>query len=540
MGIVSPAQAQQASPNALEPGKIEKRVAPPAPLRRPVEPIAPALRDAPAPERPVAKFVLTGVEIVGATVYEPNEFSDLYENMLGREIGETDVAELVESVTQKYRDGGYALSRAVAEPQSLEFGVLRIRAIEGYVDRLVVEGDMAKDASQLAAFGRKIKADRPLRQSVLERYVLLMSDLPGISVTPSLREPVTDSGAYDLVLTTTRRPLSAFTNLDNRGTDPVGPYQMLVGTDINGVLGLNERTRFLAFFIPDDPHELRYYNLSHVEPIGSEGTLATVSGSRSKIDIYSESSGAPQRSDSRTIGVELSHPLIRSQELDLYVDGTYEYIRSAQEALNNDFVDRIHALRIGGKLTFEDPLGGPSTIGIRVHKGLDILNASGVGDTNLSRADGRSDFTKITADFSRSQYLFDNFLLQFDATGQWTADVLLSNEEFGIGGSQFGRAYDPSEISGQHGVAGILELQYIVDTGQPYFNSFTLYSFYDLGTIWADDGESVPLSSAGAGVRLSFFDGLIGSLEIAKPINRTVAEKGDKDARVFFSVSAQF
>jgi len=460
--------------------------------------------------------------------------------MLGREITEADVAELVEAVTKKYRDDGYALSRGVAEPQSLEFGVLRIRAVEGYVDRLIIEGDMRKGASQLNAFGRKIKADRPLRRSVLERYVLLMSDLPGISVKPSLREPVVDSGAYELVLTTTRRPLSAFTNLDNRGTDPVGPYQFLLGTDVNGVLGLDERTRFLAFVIPDDPHELRYYNLSHVEPIGSEGTLATISASRSNIDIYSESSGAPQRSDSRTFGLEFSHPLIRSQEFDLFLSGTYEYIRSAQEALDDDFVDRMHVLRLGGNVTFGDPFGGPSTVGFRIHKGLDILNASGVGDTNLSRTDGRSDFTKLTADLSRTQPLFDNFVLQFDATGQWSADVLLSNEEFSIGGSQFGRAYDPSEVSGVHGVAGVVELQYVVETGQKIFNGFTLYGFYDAGTIWDDDGESVPLTSTGAGVRLSIIEGLIGSIEIAKPLNRSVAEKGDQDARVFFSVSAQF
>ena len=540
MWNVSPAMGQSSAPNSTEPGKIEKRVAPPSPLRRPVERIVPAAPELPPRAEPLRKFVLTGVEIVGATVYEPEEFSDLYEDMLGRETTETDVAELVEAVTQKYRDDGYVLSRAIAEPQSLEFGVLRIRAVEGYVDRLVLEGDTSNGASLLTAYGRKISDDRPLRQSILERYVLLMSDIPGAGIKPSLREPVTDSGAYELVLTVTRNPVSAFANLDNRGTNPIGPLQLLLGTDVNGVLGLDERTRLLVFTIPDEPDELRFFDLSHEQPIGSEGTRAMLSASRSKVDFYSESSGAPQRGDNRRYGGEVSHPLIRSRELSVYLNGGYEYVRSAQEALDDDFVDRMHVVRLGSDLTFEDSLGGPSTVAIEVRKGLDIFNASERGDDNLSRTDGRSDFTKITADLSRTQHLFGNFTLQLDVTGQLAADVLLSNEEFSIGGSQFGRAYDSSELSGVHGVAGVVELQYGIKTPLPFFKSFTLYGFYDAGTVWDDDGESTPLTSAGGGVRLNPIDGLIGSLEVAKPLNRNVAEEGNQDARVFFSLTAQF
>ena len=53
------------------------------------------------------------------------------------------------------------------------------------------------------------------------------------------------------------------------------------------------------------------------------------------------------------------------------------------------------------------------------------------------------------------------------------------------------------------------------------------------------DGRAT-LTSAGGGVRLNPIDGLIGSLEVAKPLNRNVAEEGNQDARVFFSLTAQF
>ncbi len=529
---------QQVSGSATEPGKLERRITPPAPLRRPVDRIAPAPPEKPAAEVEERKFVLTGVEVVGSTVYQPAAFSLLYDRYLGQEISLAEVENIVAAVTKMYRDDGYVLSRAVAPPQALEFGVLRIRAIEGYVDRLVLEGDMSAQTSLVTGYSRKISDDRPLRQSVLERYVLLMSDIPGLDVEPSLKQTDPERGAYQLVLTIKRDPVDVIASIDNRGTHPVGPLQVLFGGDVNGALGYDERTRLLAFVVPDEPEELRFFELSHDLPIGGEGTRATLSASRSAVDIFSESSGAPQRGDNRRFGLKVSYPMLRARKLTLRLHGAYDHIRSAQEALDDDFVDRLRVLRAGAEFEFEDGIGGPSTIGLEVSQGFDILDASVRGDAGISRTDGTGEFTKLTLELSRQQKLFDGFALQLE--GQVSADTLLSSEEFSIGGSQFGRAFDPSEVSGTHGAAGAVELQYGVKTGLPFFKSFTLYGFYDAGAVWAEDGESTPLTSAGAGVRLNPVEGLLASLELAKPLNRIVAEEGDDDLRFFFSLFAQF
>ena len=40
--------------------------------------------------------------------------------------------------------------------------------------------------------------------------------------------------------------------------------------------------------------------------------------------------------------------------------------------------------------------------------------------------------------------------------------------------------------------------------------------------------------------RFAVIDELTGSLEVAKPLSRSVATEGDKDPRVFFSLVARF
>ena len=45
-------------------------------------------------------------------------------------------------------------------------------------------------------------------------------------------------------------------------------------------------------------------------------------------------------------------------------------------------------------------------------------------------------------------------------SGQWASGPLYSSEEFGYGGKNFGRAYDQSELTGDHGVAASVEVDY--------------------------------------------------------------------------------
>ena len=85
------------------------------------------------------------------------------------------------------------------------------------------------------------------------------------------------------------------------------------------------------------------------------------------------------------------------------------------------------------------------------------VNASSQAMPNLSRIDGRAVFTKVTLDVSRYQGISNEWGVYVAAMGQYAANPLLSAEEFRVGGARFGRAYNPSEISGDDGAALLAE-----------------------------------------------------------------------------------
>jgi len=544
--IGAPAFAQQRSGAAADPGQIEKRIRAPEAPRGVVAPItAPAVPAAPeAAPAPAAKFVLVGVEITGSTVYQPAELSFSYEDFLGREISLNDVEKILAAITKKYQNDGYILSRAVAPAQTAQHGLLRLEIIEGFVERVEFEGAKPGGESLLQGFADKITSNRPLRLATLERYLLLMAGAPGLRVFPALKTLDESRGSYALQIRLTHSAVDGFVNFDNRGTTPVGPLQLFAGVNLNSVLGLLERTRISIFTIPNAVEELRYGQLHHDQILNAEGTQAWFDISRSIIDTGD--AGQTNKNNSRgtraTLG--LSHPVIRNRTTNLFLTLKLELINSDKKSgeVGGSFDDRLRVARVGGRFGFKDGLDGINWFSVEASKGFDVFDASKNGSALASRAGGRNDFFKLTFDVTRYQPLWKNFALQIAGSLQKSPNVLLSSEEFAVGGRRYGRAYDPSELSGGEGAAGSLELQYLLPVKPDFMRRIQLYGYYDIGAVWGDRVTGESLASAGGGFRLGLPWDVDADFEATMPLTRAITP-GESDSggpRFFFNVLKRF
>ena len=82
--------------------------------------------------------------------------------------------------------------------------------------------------------------------------------------------------------------------------------------------------------------------------------------------------------------------------------------------------------------------------------------------------------------------------LMVAAAGQYAFDPVLADEEFQLGGLPRGRGYEPAEITGDHGIAGTIELQVRPEFGRDWVDSYQLYAFYDIGAVWQIDARRRP------------------------------------------------
>lgn len=534
----------QAVPQSVAPGQIEKRFEAPAAPRATPEPAIPRLEgEVPPALAGTVRFTLSGIEIEGATVFQEAEFVPLYEPLLARDVTLADIYKIAAAITAKYQEKGYILSRAIVPEQQVSLGIIRIRVVEGYLDQIVFRGDINGPADLLQSYAEKITHVQPLRRDVLERYLLLMSDLPGVTLTHALTPSPAGEGAHTLTIALQHKSVEGFVRADNRGSRYVGPYQLWAGIGLNSVFGLYESTR-MRFITAAQTEELRYVDLAHTENIGTEGTKMTLSANHSR--SFPGFTLEDDNIESRGFQAEASvaHPAVRSKDEDLFLTSRFTLRNSERDEQGvGVFDDRLRVIRAGLRYGFTDGLKGRNSISLEGSQGIAGLGATENDSTTLSRRGGRHDFTKATIDLFRYQPLFPQWGAQFTATGQKSAHKLLLSEQIGIGGEGFGRAYDPSEVTGDDGVAFRVELQRDGSFGDGLLRQYQVYGFYDAGEVWtrgSDDGAA--LASVGLGARVLADGGLLGSLELAKPLTRPVQAMGDdgKDVRLFFTITASF
>jgi hemolysin activation/secretion protein len=492
------------------------------------------------------RVTLKAIRIESATLLPAGVLQARADSYTGREITGGDIQELAASLTAMYRNAGYILSLVVVPPQSLAEGTLTLRVVEGYIDQVTVqagEGVSAQVGAQLAAIGEKIKASRPLQAAVLERYLLIANDFPGIELR-SVLTPSRAQAAADLTLIAQVKSIEGFAALDNYGSKYLGPGQASLGLVGNQLLGVNDQWRFVG--VSTGNSEMAYGQLSYSQLIGTEGLRlsAAVSSARTQpgdilvpFDVHGQAD---------TVSLSASYPLLRTRNQSVIARLSYDHANVSTRILGTPVIeDRIRALRLGLSWRVLDALDGQNALDVDFSQGLGGTQAS---DLLKSRAGAKGVFNKLVFDYERAQFISPHVNLTIGVGGQWANTPLLSSEQYALGGRRFGRAYEPAELVGERALAFRIEPRYLGALKAPGFRSYQLYGFYDIGKVWRV-GSPVPgtpdsqsLASAGFGARLFLAKNVVAALEAAFPLTKPVASHGadGKQLRVLGSVQVRF
>lgn len=499
--------------------------------------------DTPPPlrEGPQALFVLAGINITGATVFEPESFAPLYDGILARALSVKDVTALTDAITEQYRHAGYFLSRAVAPAQTASTGLLHIDIAEGYIAKVEIKGEASTSIRNRL---ESLIEERPLRLASFERTLTLINDLRGVSVVSSQIKPDPDDlEAHTLVIEVSTDPLEASLYADNRGVESAGPVQAYARVAANSILKTGDQLSAGVFFIPDDPNELTLAELNYHLPVGRNGTYATLSGMVSKVDAGAALAAIDVESETKQISFNLTHPIIRKRKTSLWVSIGFQGCDIEEMSLGaQQYNDKLRVGYVSANFQ-KNHLNGVTSIFGSARQGFNMLGASTDG-APLSRPDADGEFTRFNLELSRYQNIGKTFGLYASFIGQSSLDPLLASEEFALGGARYGRAYDYGELTGDDGIATLVELRHGRDPELGILDFYQLYGFFDYGVVWNDNAapefESQSLSSAGLGLRLTFPSSLNASIEVARPLDRTPFTQSDRDWRGFFSVSKSF
>jgi hemolysin activation/secretion protein len=417
----------------------------------------------------------------------------------------------------------------------------------------VLEGEPTGSTRFIEHAEQMIKESRPLDVAVLERYMLLLNDLSGVTARSLFRPSLGELGASELVIIWEERKLAGSVELDNFGTRFLGPVQLGGTAAASNLTGNYDGTQ-LRGLVTAQIEELQYLSLSHTEPLGVEGTALTLTGSASWTEPQQLGplQGVDTEGHSYFGSLIATHPLIRSRARNLSLFGGFR----AQNSDNDTFGDRIssdrtRALTAGATFDLVDAYRGVSLLGVDIAQGLDAFGArDSEDDPPPSRGEAEPAFTRMQLSASRDQDLPGPFSVRVALSSQYSLDPLPASEQFGVGGDIFGRGYGPYEIAGDQALAGTIQLQY--GGAWPFVRlaelveSYQLYGFFDAGHVWRKNepgADSDGLASTGAGIDLNVARDVALTFLVAMPLTRdpsTLSNPEDRYPRPFFRLSKRF
>ncbi|SFP57957.1 ShlB/FhaC/HecB family hemolysin secretion/activation protein [Sphingomonas rubra] len=538
MSLASPAGAQvildRADPT------ITEQALPRPNLERPevARPSQVAVDDAVVAGDATRTAMVTAVTVAGVDGVDASAYAAVIAPVVGRELDRAELGRFATAIAGVVRARGYPFATASIGAQAMTGGVLRVTVDPGKIDAVRVIG--ARNTAADAILVRALTGGRPVTQAALERALLLVGDLPGVRVKET-RYAVQD-GFGILLVTIDQDRASAYAQVDNRGSDEVGPVRSTVLGSLRNLAGDGDELGLIVAQTPLQPSEFAFVRARYSAPVDAGGAVLSVSGSLGRSNPGAALRALDVVGDSGDLAVTYARPLHRRRSASLWAGAEFRVV-SVEQTLSGQLLRRDRLATLTGSLSGLSTLAGGVFHGeLSTAVGLPFAGATREGDPRISRPDGDGHFVTGTFQVDWTARITKSVSIVLASAGQLASRPLLATAEIGLGGPGFGRAYDYAERTGDIGIMGSAELR--ADTGgilRGVIDRTQFYGFVDGGTVdnLRDGFGGGTLASTGVGLRAGTGK-LDGMVEIALPLNQDRFDTGDRRPRISLRVSRTF
>ena len=464
---------------------------------------------------------------------------------------ETTVLALVNAakqVTEIYQKQGYALSFAFIPEQDFAGGVVRVVAVEGYVDTITIEGDAGNAEPKLREIAERIRADKPLRLATFEHYTQLMAQMPGMRINARATPPTQTDGAGSLMLKVSHQPYSISLGTEMRSSKPRAVVTGVVNDPITA------GGRLAASALIGGLQGESFTAGSYSQMLGSDGlTLkADLSDYRGNPDAQLVTPPAIRRlTTNKRAELSATYPLVLRQSHSLFLSGGVYAVNNADEYLNPAnglmLIDDVRARALYMQTAYNSQTDDQSrSLTVRAAQGIKGLGASSAIRTNapgtLAVNPAKLNFTRLLMEGRQSNTWDKVWGTAVSFSTQYTPHILPSSERVSYGSSRFGRAYAAGVVAGDSGWGLGLEANRSFVVEMEYLKRLQPYVLLERARVYSNFGGLAfsQLASASVGIRVS--DGVYYTADVAlsKPVGFASPDNPGKKLRLSTLFSYNF
>ena len=432
-----------------------RRLAPPAlPTQTP-----PRLIDAPV--RPTLNLpdgvsvTVSDFRIGGATSYPAAQLAELVKPWVGKRLDIAGLNEAAGALTRYYQANGHLLSYAYLPAQRVADGVIELAVLEGRLEgvQIVTAQDVRLRDDVIQAHTDSLTAPGPLLQADVERKLLLLNDMPGVTARAAFTPGATTGGADMVVSVAEDEPLEVRAEINNHGTKSTGEYRTALTLQFRDLFGWGDSTT--ARGAASNKGSLVTGSLSTSVPVGGDGWKLGANLSRVQYQLAGSFANLGAVGQADALGFDASYPLRRTADNSIYLKAGFDHkrLRDDQQIVPGSLViKRNDSGDLGGSFDYRDSIGGLSAGSATVTLGQ--LRVAGAQ---------RQEWHKLAVQLVRQQAISGPWSLYGRLSAQKTGTTLDSSEKLGLGGPGAVRSYASGEASVDHGAVASLELRYALD-----------------------------------------------------------------------------
>lgn len=464
-----------------------------------------------------------------------------------------DVEKARAALEQAYNDKGYQTVAVEIPPQRVEGGVVKMQVIEGKIGRLRVKGSRYFSLNEIKDEAPSLAEGTVPNFKDVQRDVVALNQQPDRRVTPSLRAGVAP-GTVDVDLNVDDTlPLHGSLEVNNRYSADTTHTRLNATVHYDNLWQLGHSLSLSYQVAPENSADAKVYSGSYLARLPDTSWLSLL--------VY----GVKQDSDVSTVGdinVAGRGEIVGTRAIITlpYEEGFFHTL-----SLGFDYKHFDEGVTLGGEASQSPITYYPVTAAYTANWTEDdattqfdattTFHMRGLGSDpaafDAKRFKSSGDFIYLHGDLSRTQELTWGMQGYAKIQGQLSSEPLVSAEELSGGGLDTVRGYLESEVLGDNGVLGTIELRspYIPDlfgtTAKDFFiEDWRVYLFAEGGALSINDPlpeqqSTFNLASIGVGSRIKFLNYVNGSVDLGLPMINQNPTKA-YEPRVHFRLWSEF
>ena len=506
----------------------------------PLQPQTPSTQEPPeATPLPRARFFIKKLQVEGNTILH-DEIAALTQPYENREATFEDLLQLRSAITQLYITNGYITSGALLPPQHLDTGIIKIKVVEGDVERIEV-GGLRRLRSGYVTSRLKKATSTPLNQQRLEEALQLLQLDPLIEQVKAELVASSTQGRSILRVNLTEAPaFHSAIAFENNQSPSIGSIQGSVAVSHDNALGFGDRLSATY----GRTEGLNLYNLSYSIPLNAlNGRFIVGYNNDDSRIIAADFRDVGIRSEAQTYSFGFRQPLSRTPNSEFALSLGLD-LRHSQTYILNDRPFSFTAGSEDGESKVTVIRFSTDWVNRGVRQVLAARSQFSLGinafDATINDTGTDGQFFSWLGQFQWVQQLSSRNLLVARIDAQLTPDSLLSLERFSIGGVGTVRGYGQNQLVADNGILSSVEVRFPLTSDA---RTLQLVPFFEIGTVWNNreiDPDPTSLASFGLGLRCLIKPNLALRLDYGIPLI-SVGDRGNslQENGVYFSVRYQ-